>query len=254
MMNPELRRNLWLEITAHRLLAMPAVLGLAFLVLAALDKPGAVENVSLLALTGFGLLAGLWGSRLAANSIIDEMIDKTWDWQRLSTLTPWTMTWGKLVGSTAFAWYGSLICLAVFLVTATATNINSPLRFGVSIVLLAVMLQAAGIAAALHGSRSGAPARQRSVGILLVLLLLSGPAFGYVWMKTSWREAGPFLWITTVFVALTSIRIAALAYGAFFFGPFTSRLAFSTYAIAVMLAPLILIEASKTARIGRQPS
>lgn len=89
--------------------------------------------------------------------------------------------------------------------------------------------------------------------IVLVLLLLSGPAFGYVWMKTSWREAGPFLWITTVFVALTSIRIAALAYGAVFFGPFTSRLAFSTYAIAVMLAPLILIEASKTARIGRQP-
>ena len=27
--------------------------------------------------------------------------------------------------------------------------------------------------------------------IVLVLLLLSGPAFGYVWMKTSWREAGP---------------------------------------------------------------
>ena len=172
MMNPELRRNLWLEITAHRLLAMPAILGLSFLALAAIDKSGAVGNVSLSALAGFGLLATLWGARLAANSIIDEMADKTWDWQRLSTLNPWTMTWGKLFGSTAFAWYGGLICLAVFLVTASATQISSPYRLALSVVLLTVILHAAGIAAALHTSRRGGPPPRRSIGLLMVFVLI----------------------------------------------------------------------------------
>jgi len=89
--------------------------------------------------------------------------------------------------------------------------------------------------------------------LALVLLLLSVPALGYLWTKTSWREAGPFLWVTTVFAILTGVRIAALAYGAVFFGPFTSRLAFSTYAVAAMLAPLILIEAARQFHIARKP-
>jgi len=89
--------------------------------------------------------------------------------------------------------------------------------------------------------------------LALVLLLLSVPALGYLWTKTSWREAGPFLWVTTVFAILTGVRIAVLAYGAVFFGPFTSRLAFSTYAVAAMLAPLILIEAARQFHIARKP-
>ena len=121
-MNPELRRNLWLEITTHRLLAMPVVLGLAFLALAAIDKPNAAEHVGWLGLGGFVVLTMFWGARLAGNSIIDEITDKTWDWQRLSTLAPWTMTWGKLFGATVFAWYGGLTCLGVFLATPMAAK------------------------------------------------------------------------------------------------------------------------------------
>ena len=33
-MNPELRRNLWLELSTHRLVAMPAVLFLVFVLFA----------------------------------------------------------------------------------------------------------------------------------------------------------------------------------------------------------------------------
>jgi hypothetical protein len=199
MINPELRRNLWLEITTHRLLAMPAVLGLAFLVLAAIDKPNAVEHVSWLGMGGFGLLAMLWGSRLAANSIIDEMLDKTWDWQRLSTLGPWTMTWGKLFGSTAFAWYGGLICLAVFLVTASATTIRSPLQLGICVVLLAIMLHAATLAAALHTSRTGVPANRRSIGILLVFLLLY---IVPVVLAQAWGKKEAITWYGSEFAGL----------------------------------------------------
>ena len=172
MMNPELRRNLWLEITPHRLLAMPVVLGLAFLALSAINRENAIETVSWTALAGFGVLTILWGTRLAANSILDEMADKTWDWQRLSILSPWTMTWGKLLGATAFAWYGGLVCLAVFLATAQATSIASPAKVALIALLLAVMLQASGIAAALHISRKGVPQHRRSVGFLVIIVVL----------------------------------------------------------------------------------
>lgn len=171
-MNPELRRNLWLEITTHRLLAMPVVLGLTFLALAAIDKPNAAAHLNWLALVGFGLLTALWGSRLAGNAILDEITDKTWDWQRLSILSPWTMMWGKLFGATAFSWYGGLICLGVFLATASSSAIRSPYLFGMSVILLAIMFHAGTIAAALHISRAKTTVNRRAIGILPLVLLL----------------------------------------------------------------------------------
>ncbi len=211
MMNPELRRNLWLEITTHRLAAMPVILGLSFLVLAALDKPNAIEHVSWFALMGFGLLAVLWGSRLAANSIIDEMADKTWDWQRLSTLGPWTMTWGKLFGATVFAWYGGLICLAVFFVTAPNTKIISPFKLGLSFVLLALMLHAGSIAASLHTSRNGAPASRRSIGIILVFLLLY---IVPVALAKAWDTKESVLWYSARFEAINFMLATAVVFAA----------------------------------------
>jgi len=210
-MNPELRRNLWLEITTHRLLAMPAVLGLAFLMLAAIDKPNAVEHVSWLGLGGFGMLTLLWGSRLAANSIIDEIVEKTWDWQRLSTLSPWTMTWGKLFGSTVFTWYGGLICLAAFLVTASATTINAPFQLGLTLVLLAIMLHAAIIAAVLHTSRTGAPANRRSIGILLVFLLLY---IVPVLLAKAWGSKETINWYGSEYTGLTFLLASAAGFAA----------------------------------------
>jgi hypothetical protein len=177
-MNPELRRNFWLEITVHRLIAMPIVLGLAFITLAALDNDdGRHRMVSWMAMAGFGVLTLLWGTRLATNSIFDEMTQKTWDWQRLSTLGPWTMTWGKLFGATAFAWYGGLMCLAVYVVTADPEFAgDSPLKLALTAILMAVLLHAGSMTIALHTSRrisAGSALNRRSVSILLVLVLIN---------------------------------------------------------------------------------
>jgi hypothetical protein len=177
-MNPELRRNLWLEITTHRLIAMPIVLGLAFITVGALDRHGVRHPfVSWTALAGFGVLTLLWGTRLAANSIFDEMTEMTWDWQRLSTLGPWSMTWGKLFGATAFAWYGGLMCLAVYLAAAVPASAGrSPLKLALTAILTAVLLHAGSITVALHTSRrisAGSVLNRRSVSILLVLVLIN---------------------------------------------------------------------------------
>ncbi len=112
--NPELQRNIWLEISTHRLIGMPLGLAALFLLVFFLNQLK-VDN----SLAGFGLgffwaISILWGSRLASESVLSEIKDRTWDSQRMSTLGPWSMTWGKLLGSTIFTWYGGIFCLLIY--------------------------------------------------------------------------------------------------------------------------------------------
>ncbi|MEI6557171.1 MAG: hypothetical protein WCO00_02100 [Rhodospirillaceae bacterium] len=113
-MNPEFQRNLWLELPPHRLVAMPAVLVLAFFAAWLAGGSQSFAGASQLLIT---LLLIVWGGRLAAESVLTEVIGNTWDAQRMSAITPWEMAWGKLLGSTAFMWYGSLWCLIAFLIS-----------------------------------------------------------------------------------------------------------------------------------------
>ena len=111
-MNPEFQRNLWLELPAHRLVAMPAVLVLVFfaawLAGGSLSFAGAAECL-------IALLLIVWGSRLAAEAVLNEVIGHTWDSQRMSAISPWDMAWGKLLGTTAFMWYGCAWCVGAFI-------------------------------------------------------------------------------------------------------------------------------------------
>ena len=78
--NPELRRNLWLELTLHRLLAAPLVIALcAALILAASEKDS-LEILTGAAGTGFVATVLLWGTQLAGASVMDEARDRTWDY------------------------------------------------------------------------------------------------------------------------------------------------------------------------------
>ncbi len=111
-LNPEFRRYIWLEISPQRLIAMPAILGAIFLLL----WVSGGDEIALRhwSLGIYLLLVLLWGPRLAASSVVSEIRARTWDWQRMSAIGPWQMTWGKLFGSTIFVWFGGSICLVVF--------------------------------------------------------------------------------------------------------------------------------------------
>ncbi len=104
-MNPEFRRNLILELSIHRLVALPVILIVAFV---ATNAVAGKEAVTLIATFALYLLLVLWGGRLAAEAVLGEVAARTWDAQRLSAIGPWAMSWGKLVGTTVFAWYGAL--------------------------------------------------------------------------------------------------------------------------------------------------
>lgn len=170
-MNPEFRRNLWMELTTHRLVAMPAMLVLVLaLVYAASDDRAA--NVATAAAVIAGALLGIWGSRNAVECVAEEVRARTWDGQRMSAIGPWAMAWGKLLGATAFAWYGGLMALALLLAVAPEGWTRSPLRLAALIAASGLLLQAVACLGGLAVARKGYARRGASGGWALILILL----------------------------------------------------------------------------------
>ncbi len=113
-MNPELLRNLWLEITPQRLAAMPAVLFILFGTVWLSEGIGDLPDAAWWTGIAIGVI---WGARQAAGAVMGEVAARTWDAQRASALSPAQMALGKLFGATAYAWYGVALCVAVHLVS-----------------------------------------------------------------------------------------------------------------------------------------
>lgn len=109
--NPELHRNIWLDFTFHRIIIAPLVISL-FCYLFYLTG-GATSSASV-AFNLACLFIFIWGTKCAAETVLDEITNSTWDFQRQSSISPWEMTWGKLIGSTLFSWYGALISLFLY--------------------------------------------------------------------------------------------------------------------------------------------
>lgn len=143
-MNPELLRNLWLQVSPERLIAAPLILGAVFALAAfATDSWEVVGSV---ASWGYVLIAYLWGTRRAVNVLADEIAAGTWDGQRMSSISPWTMAWGKLLGGTAYVWYCALLCLAIYAAAevesgrGAALMLNLPLKITGALLVQAVAL------------------------------------------------------------------------------------------------------------------
>jgi len=105
-MNPEFTRNMWLELTRTRIIAMPVVVGA--LIALVMDSP---TNLTWVASALFFVFTGLWGTRRAAACVAEEIAEGTWDAQRMSALDAWKFAWGKVLGSTIYTWYGAGFCL-----------------------------------------------------------------------------------------------------------------------------------------------
>ncbi len=112
-MNPELKRNLTIELTRQRLIAMPVILGLVFTAAATAGDAGTVATVSRIA---FWALILLWGTRKAAGVFDAELLNNTWDGQRMSALSAMELFLGKLFGGLGFILYGASICVVVSIV------------------------------------------------------------------------------------------------------------------------------------------
>jgi hypothetical protein len=178
--NPEFRRNLWLELTPHRLLAMPLLLGLvlALVYVLSADKN---ESVAATAAAIAGGLLLIWGARSAGDSVFEEVRARTWDAQRMSAIGPWAMTWGKLFGAASFSWYGGLMALAVVLVSSPRGWVHSTTKLAALVAAAGLLAQAAACLTGLAAARKGAGPRT-SVGawLVVVLIVMLGPSIGFL--------------------------------------------------------------------------
>lgn len=136
--NPELTRNFWQELTPHRLIAIPIILGLIVMLINASVRSNPGQILMGVGSTGFLFVAIFWGMKLASDSLIQEYSEGTWDSQRMSGLLPMQMVWGKLLGSTVMAWYAGLMLLCLFIWGAFSAN--EPLNPGLVIKLALCMV------------------------------------------------------------------------------------------------------------------
>ena len=211
-MNPELRRNLWMEFSLHRLVGMPVVLTLVFLLFASIGGNDWRGSVFSTALWAFVILAHFWGTRQASGAVTDEVRERTWDWQRLSALSPWQMTWGKLFGATAFTWYGAAISLFVIVTTVPNERVDAG-WLAVALVASAVALHAAAIAGSLQASRKDSRLGHRIGAIAMIPIALGLLAAGTVpwWQSTQELTWYGSRWPGLSFTALSAVVFAAWA-------------------------------------------
>ena len=219
--NPEFLRNVWLELTPYRLAGMPAVLFAIFL-LVYLIAGEPRQAMARAALSLFGLLVLLWATRLASEAVVAEIRDRTWDSQRMSAIGPWSMTWGKLLGSTIYPWYGALFCLLVYAAAVPAGASQTDADTGRTVALYTLAGLFANSVALLSSMQAVKKERRynrsEAASFLVLGVLMAGPilsmgsmAFDNLeWFGMSFRTKDFFLVSVLAFLAWTVYGIYRL--------------------------------------------
>lgn len=175
--NPELKRNLWLEMQPSRLLIMPFVLGLIYVLVYAMKgyDTSTAEALWRPSLLIFGVLVFIWGNRQASEAVIGEVNDETWSFQRMTSIGPWQMAIGKLFGSTAYTWYGASFAVAVYVISSLALPDSlQKIKLIALFILIGILSHSLSIALSLIGIRKNVgKAKIKSNFYFIVSLLFS---------------------------------------------------------------------------------
>ncbi len=195
-MNPELQRYLWLELTPHRLVAAPVILAGIFTLVWLGSNGDALDHMGTVAYWVVIAVGVLWGARATSEAVTSEVLEGTWDQQRLSSLSPWSMTWAKLAGAPAFTWYVCAPCLA--LVAIGGATRMAPADAAAHALLLGLVIlfaQAMGLLASLHlASREAPLARRSALGLHVVGLVTAVPPLLYSVNAYHQGWGGPVVW------------------------------------------------------------
>lgn len=184
--SPEFRRNLWLEMSPYRLISMPLVLGAVFYLAYVSDNYQLGKGVSTAAAGLFFLISMVWGTKLASESIMNEIRDHTWDGQRMSVITPWQLTCGKLFGSTAYAWYGALICICFYGLSTPDRDPGQAFKTMLVLLLSAVLAHAVSLLASLITIQKERKFNKSQTAVILLLgIVVAGPFISMALNRTT---------------------------------------------------------------------
>jgi len=206
--NPEFCRNLWLELSPYRLVSMPLILVAVFYLAYVVDGYRLAGAVASAALGLFFLIALIWGTKLASEAVMNEIRDHTWDGQRMSVLTPWQLTVGKLCGSTIYPWYGAAICLGVYGLAKLGSSPLPAVKTMLALALTALLAHAVSLLASLIAIRKERRVnKSQTAAILLFGLMAAGPFFNLVLSSTA-----AVTWYGTPFPGLDFVLCSLVAY------------------------------------------
>lgn len=178
-MNPEFKRQCWLELGLPRLLLLALSLGALFVLMAFIDhEAGTGVAMPTVALITFVALCVAMGGQRAGDAVLAELRDQTWDTQRLSALSPWPMTWGKWLGATSFTWLGGLVCLLVFMSTAQQLPAATVKLISVQALAGALFVQGLSLIGAL--AIAGQPKRLKGPLGARLIAVICGLAYAYL--------------------------------------------------------------------------
>lgn len=124
-LNPELVRNLRLEFSQQRLVALPVVLTVVFAVAWFADwYPSPATRLYVAAVVVLYAIILLWGVRKSAGTLARELSNDTWDAQRLSAMSAGELLLGKVLGGASYPIYGATLCLCVAFVASLLDGFN----------------------------------------------------------------------------------------------------------------------------------
>jgi len=150
--NPELQRNVWLQMSWSRLVVAPLLIGILLAAVVATIEPPA-DVMAEAARWVFVIFIAFWSTRRVADALAEEVGGGTWEGQRMSGLSAWSMTWGKLFGGAVFPWYCGLICLGVMVwygLKMPQSELRLPVWHQVATLLIsAILAQATSLTVAL---------------------------------------------------------------------------------------------------------
>jgi len=177
--NPEFERNLWLEAAPRRIFGAGVVLVLIYgataLVAKSSDPHMLLAAFGVAGMVVFIATGLIWAAWAAGSSILDEIRGRTWEFQRLSALTPWMMTWGKLFGAGSLAWLAALTGLAaVGLAAADLHGYGYALQLVMGMIALGVFVQSCAMGAALIGVRKARAEGRMATGGAVILGVIGG--------------------------------------------------------------------------------
>lgn len=139
IISPEFHRNLWSRFTWPRLLAMPLVLWLAYLVGSKYPSRSGDDRTIFASWIVYIFCGVVWGVFAASRAMREERNGKTWDFQKMSALGPSSLSFGKLFGATSYSWYFALPVMAYF---CYASGVDNPVRVAIYMVLAGLIGQA----------------------------------------------------------------------------------------------------------------
>lgn len=182
--NPELTRNIWQELTLQRLLVIPIILFLLFMLTKySVTEAGFPKRLTINSFIAFVLVGFFWGIKQVNDSLAEEFTNGTWDSQRMSGLSAMQLVMGKLFGGAIIVWYILFFLLGAFVY---ANMLHGKLSLGLTVqwicglVFLTIVAHGLTLSSLLAVWRKQDHQATKNIRFAIVIPILGSGIFTYI--------------------------------------------------------------------------